>query len=215
MKKDKAVKTVRQMKTDSAFLKIGLGAVLFMMAFMQFKIATRDETVIVMPPFHNETFEFINGRANKEYFEMWAWSVSMLAGNINAGNAEFVRGELEEIATPALYRKLMETIDIELQNIVRDSAVVSFTPREVIYDPELNRFFVIGRQSIDGPGVQNAISKMVTYELGFTTERLRVFLSSYSVYEGRPMTAAVREGDLKKLEREMAAQQSAEDEVGQ
>lgn len=115
---------------------------------------------------------------------MRPWSVSMLAGNITPGNAAFVRGELQRIATPALYRRLMETVDVEVQNIVRDTAVVTFSPREVIYDPELARFFVTGRQQIGGPGVRNAIDKQVTYELGFTTERLRVYLSSYAVYEG-------------------------------
>ncbi len=213
MKRDRAEKTFRQIRADNVVLKIGMGSMLFMCSLFIFSTATRDEAVVILPPFQNETIEFINGRANREFYSQWAWSVSMLAGNITPGNAAFVRGELQRIATPALYRRLMETVDVELQNIVRDNAVVTFSPREVIYDPELGRFFVTGRQQIGGPGVRSAIDKQVTYELGFTTERLRVYLSSYAVYEGRPMTAEVRETEMSRLEtRERQAAEKADDQ---
>lgn len=213
MKKEKAEKVFRQIKSENVILKMGFGSMMFVTSLFIFNVATRDEAVILIPPFQHETIEFINGRANKEFYSQWAWSVSMLAGNITPGNASFVRGELQRISTPALYRRLMETVDIELQNIVRDNAVVTFSPREVVYDPELSRFFVTGRQSIGGPGVRSAIEKQVTYEMGFTTERLRVYLSSYAVYEGKPMTAAIRETEIlrhqerERLDAEKANQQ--------
>lgn len=198
MKKEKAAKTFRQISFDNTLLKVGGGALLISMCWMQFNLATRDEAVILVPPFQHETIEFINGRANKDYYQQWAWSVAMLAGNITPGNADFVRGELERISTPALYRKLISTVDVEIQNIVRDNAVVTFSPREVIYDPELNRFFVTGTQSIGGPGLRRPIDKQMTYELGFTTERLRIYLDSYAIYSGKPMTAQIREQELTK-----------------
>lgn len=213
MKKARAEKTFRQIKIDNTILKIGAGAVLFMNALLVFNIATRDEAVVLLPPYQNDAIEFVNGRANREYYSQWAWSVAMLAGNITPGNASFVRGELQRIATPTLYRKLMETMDVELQNIVRDNAVVTFSPRTVTFDPELGRFFVTGRQQIGGPGVRAAIDKEMTYELGFTTERLRVYLASYAVYEGQPMTAQVRDVALdKRAEEEKRKAKEAEDQ---
>lgn len=200
MKKDRAVKTFRQMKADNMVLKMGMGLALCASAILAINIATRDEAVILVPPFQHETIEFINGRANKTYYEQWAWSVAMLAGNITPGNASFVRGELQRIATPTLYRKLTATLDVELQNIVRDNAVITFSPREVVYDPELNRFFVSGNQGVGGPGLRKNIEKQMTYELGFTTERLRIYLNYFDVYEGRPMTQAIRELELKRKE---------------
>lgn len=202
MKKQKAAKTFRQISFDNTLLKVGGGALLISMCWMQFNLATRDEAVILVPPFQHETIEFINGRANKDYYQQWAWSVAMLAGNITPGNAAFVRGELERIATPALYRKLVSTVNVEIQNIVRDNAIVTFSPREVIYDPELNRFFVTGTQSIGGPGIRRPIDKQMTYELGFTTERLRIYLDSYAIYAGKPMTAETRDQEMKKRAKE-------------
>lgn len=213
MKRNRAEKTFRQFRADNTILKIGMGSMLFMCSLFIFNAATRDEAVVILPPFQHDTIEFINGRANREYYSQWAWSVAMLAGNITPGNAAFVRAELQRISTPALYRRLMETVDVELQNIVRDNAVVTFSPREVIYDPELSRFFVTGRQQIGGPGVRSAIEKQVTYELAFTTERLRVYLSSYAVYEGRPMTSEVRDIEMSRhesREREAAAKADAQ-----
>lgn len=209
MKKEKAAKTFRQISFDNTLLKMGGGALLISMCWMQFNLATRDEAVILVPPFQNETIEFINGRANRDYYQQWAWSVAMLAGNITPGNADFVRGEFERIATPTLYRKLLSTLDIEIQNIVRDNAVVTFSPREVIYDPELNRFFVTGTQSIGGPGLRKPIDKQMTYELGFTTERLRIYLDSYAIYSGKPMTAENRDQELDKRAEEAAAAKDA------
>ena len=196
MKLERAEKNFRQLRADNTILKIGFGGMMFATSLFIFNAVTRDEAVILVPPFQHETIEFINGRANTEFYNQWAWSVSMLVGNITPGNAGFVRGELQRIATPALYRRLMETVDIELQNIVQDNAVVTFSPREVIFDSELNRFFVTGRQTVGGPGVRSPIEKQMTYELGFVTERLRVYLSSFAVYDGKPMTAAIREAEL-------------------
>lgn len=210
MKKEKASKTFRQMSADNTILKIGGGALLVSMCWFQFSMATRDEAVILVPPFQHETIEFINGRANKDYYQQWAWSVAMLAGNITPGNADFVRGELERIATPTLYRRLMSTVDVEIQNIVRDNAIVTFSPREVIYDPELNRFFVTGTQSIGGPGLRRPIDKQMTYELGFTTERLRIYLDSYSIYSGKPMTAETRDQEMQKRADRAAAEKDAD-----
>lgn len=205
MKTARAARTFRQISTDNTILKIGAAALLISMAWMQFSLATRDEAVILVPPFQHETIEFINGRANREYYQQWAWSVAMMAGNITPGNAEFIRGEFERIATPALYRKLMSTLDAEIENIVRDNAVVTFTPRDVTYDPELNRFFVTGTQGIGGPGLRQPISKEMTYELGFVTKRLRIHLDSYAIYEGKPLTARTRDETLDRLAQEAAA----------
>lgn len=212
MKAPRAQKTFRSIALDNKLLKVGAGFVLLMNGFLVFNIATRDSEVILVPPFQNETIEFINGRANREFYSQWAWSVAMLAGNITPGNANFVRGELQRIATPALYRKLTQTVDLELEGIVRDNAVVTFSPREVIYDPELGRFFVTGVQGIGGPGVRSTVEKQLTYELAFTTERLRVYLSQFLVYEGKPMTAAVRDGELQKRDEAAKREQDKQKE---
>ncbi len=196
MKKLRAEKTVRQLKLDAVLLRIGFTAVLLLNAFLGIKILTQEQSVILVPPFQHETIEFINGRANQEFYSQWAWSVSMLAGNLTPGNANFVKGEFQRIATPRLYGEILDTLDAELAAITRDNATVSFSPREVIFDPELNRFFVRGIQKLTGPGARQGIDSQITYELAFVTERLRIYLDYYDVYKGKPRTSDVREQQL-------------------
>lgn len=202
MKMAAATKSVKSMRGENVVIKLGFAAVLFSNAVLGLGIATRDEAVVLVPPFQNSEIEFINGKANREYYQQWAWSTSMMLGNISPGNAKFIRGEIERIATPQLYRTLSEIVDAELRSIIRDKATVTFSPRSVIYDPELNLFFVEGVQQLAGPGVREPISKKITYELGFVTRRLRVYLDSFDVYNGRPRTEAVRETDLEIERRE-------------
>lgn len=211
MKKERAQKTVRQLKLDGALLRTGFAGVLIMNVFMGFKLLTQEQSVILVPPFQHETIEFINGRANQEFYSQWAWSVSMLAGNISGGNAKFVKGEFQRIATPSLYNGILEVLDTELANIKRDNATVTFSPREVIYDPELDRFFVQGKQKLTGPGVRKGLEKEVTYEVGFVTKRLRVYLDYYDVYEGTPLTSDVREQELERqrLQKKLEEQQGS------
>jgi conjugal transfer pilus assembly protein TraE len=204
MKMKKAEKAFRDISAENVILRMGVGAALCVASVFAFFTVTKDETVILVPPFQHEDITFINGKANTDYYEQWAWSVAMLAGNITPGNASFVRDALQQISTPALYRKLMETVDIELQNIARDNAVIMFSPRSITYDPEIDRYFVVGRQQITGPGIKSAIDKQMTYELSFKMEHLRVYLASYAVYEGKPLTAKIRDTELQKLEEEAA-----------
>ena len=69
MKKERAEKTFRQIRTDNVILKMGLGSMLFVTSLFIFNAATRDDTVILVPPFQHETIEFINGRAS--YTGFW------------------------------------------------------------------------------------------------------------------------------------------------
>lgn len=211
VKIERAGKTVRQLKLDVALLRLAFAGVLFMNMFLGFKLLTQEQSVILVPPFQNETIEFINGRANQEFYSQWAWSVSMLAGNLTSGNTRFVKGEFQRIATPGLYNNILEVLDTELASIKRDNATVTFSPRAVIYDPELDRFFVQGMQKLTGPGVQKGLEKQVTFELGFVTKRLRVYLDYYDVYEGKPLTSDIRERELQRqrLQRRLEEQQES------
>lgn len=64
-------------------------------------------------------------------------------------------------------------------------------------------------QSIGGPGLRRPIDKQMTYEMGFTTERLRIYLDSYAIYSGKPMTAENRDEELTKRAHEAAVEAEA------
>ena len=205
MKTKEAIVTFRGTRAENTLLKFGFGALILINGALVLQNMGRTSEVILVPPFQNETIEFTEGKANQEYYQQWAWSTAMLVGNISPGNAKFIRDELERMSTPGLFRDLNEIVELELASIVRDKAAVTFSPRNIIYDPNLDLFFVTGTQELMGPGVQSAIRKDITYEMGFTTQRLRIFLNRFDVYEGAPRTKDVREDRLAEEEAKRAA----------
>lgn len=199
MKAETAKKTVRSISFENQLLRAGVGGCLLVTAVMGYALATRSETVILVPPFTHETISFTEGRANEDYYRQWAWSTAMLLGNLDPSNAEFVRAELQRMATTTLYQRLSEQLTGELASIMRDNAVVTFTPMRIVFDPELDLYFVTGRQQSGGAGARAKSAKTMTYEMKFELDRLRIYLDDISVYPGEPMTADVRESRLAEI----------------
>lgn len=210
MKTDQAKKTVRSLTHDAMLMRAGMGASLCAMAVMAYAMATQQQTVVLMPPFTHETISFTEGRANEDYYKQWAWSTAMLLGNLDPSNAEFVRAELQRMATTSLYKGMSEQLTGELASIMRDNAVVTFTPMKVVYDPELDLYFVTGRQQMGGAGTRDMTTKTITYEMKFILERLRIYLDDIAVYDGQPMTADMRESRLIEQELRRRAEETAD-----
>ena len=206
MRVEKAKRTFRSTTFENQMLRAGIGASLILNMFLGYSTAVRPETVVLLPPFTASEIRFTEGKANAEYYKSWAVSTATLIGNLDPSNVNFVNAELQRIATTGLYRKLEQTIEGEMQNIVDDKAVLQFSPSSVIYDPNLDLYFVTGRQLLSGPGDVKGRSKQITYEMRFTTERLRIYLSDLQVYDGQPMTNDVRESRLAAQEAAQAAE---------
>lgn len=198
MKWTVAEKTVRGYARDNSIKDAVIGVMALVIGYLAFSLATVPPTTVVIPPFQSEEIKFVDGKANREYYEQWAWAMAMLMGNISPANADFVREGIEKMTTPSLFRQMSATMDEELSGITRDRAVIEFSPREIKYDSTLDLFFVNGRQTLSGPGVRNPIEKQITYELGFTLQRNRIFLDRYDVYDGRALTSDIREAELAK-----------------
>lgn len=211
----RAQRSFRQLSADAALLRIGIGASLALNGAFGWALIAQPATVVLLPPHVAETLEFIDGKANAEYYKSWAWSIAMMMGNIDPGNIEFIRKELQRIADTGLYRDLQDRLQAELEDIRRDRAVITFSPREVVHDPALDLFFVTGRQTLGGPAGKVIASRQITYEMAFTQRRLRIWLTRLAVYDGDPMTADVRADRLETLERaERAAEAGRRGEDG-
>lgn len=196
MKLKTAEKTVRSIGQHNSILTVIIGGMTVLVGYLSFTLATMPPTTIIVPPFQSEELTFVDGRANHEYYEQWAWAMAMLMGNISPANASFVRSGIEKMTTPSLFRQMAAATDDELAALQRDKAVITFSPREIIYDAALDLFFVVGRQSLTGPGVRAPVDKQIVYELGFTLQRNRIFLDRYDVYSGKPRTNDIRDQEI-------------------
>lgn len=205
MKMERAKATYRAMSWDNQIFKAGIGASLILNMAFGYALISRPETVVLMPPFESEEMRFTSGRANSSYFKNWAYSTAVLLGNLDPSNTEFVTHNLQRLATPALYTRIEARIEGELAGIIEDQAVVTFAPTRVLYDPEIDRYFVPGVQRIGGPGTRVLQAKDITYEMQFVTEWNRVFLADIRVYDGSPLTSDIREERIQSMQNAAAA----------
>ena len=138
MKLKTAEKTVRSIGQHNSILTVIIGGMTVLVGYLSFTLATMPPTTIIVPPFQSEELTFVDGRANHEYYEQWAWAMAMLMGNISPANASFVRSGIEKMTTPSLFRQMAAATDDELAALQRDKAVITFSPREIIYDAALD-----------------------------------------------------------------------------
>ena len=200
MKMADAIRTFRQQQSDTRFFRFAIAGSLLLNAAFGFALVMQPETVVLVPPYTYETIRFVEGKANQEYYRSWAWSNAMLLGNLDPSNIEFVRGELQRIASTRLYSDIEAKISAEMENIIRDKAVIQFSPRSIVYDPNLDLYFVTGRQTLGGPAGKAIAAKEITYEMGFTTTRNRIFLDEFRVYDGQPLTNDIRQDRLRQMD---------------
>lgn len=205
-----SIRTVRSLRMENILVRYGMGVMALTIATQGFLLANRSRDVILVPPFQTEAITFTEGRANSAYFKQWAWSISMLVGNISPGNADFVRQQVEQLVTPDLFRRMGQQLDKDLQNLKSDNAVVMFAPSQVTYDPELELYFVTGQQTLSGPARKSDETKQVTYEMKFATDQLRISISSFAVYDGPALTSLTRNDVLEQRAREAEAAKSTE-----
>lgn len=208
MKMKKAKVTFRELSVGNQVLRLGIGSSLCLNLLFGYWAMTRPETVVLVPPYTHEEIRFTEGRANAEYYKQWSWSVAMLVGNLDPSNTEFVKYELQRMATTGLYAQLESTLTDELREIVRDRVTITFTPVEVIYDPELDLHFVTGEQIVTGVGTRDLKRTKITYEMKFKTDRLRIRLTELRVYPGDAMTAENRRQRLEQQEAQAKQEES-------
>ena len=201
-----AVRSVRGLRYENILVRYGVGIMACTIAFQGFLLSSRTRDVVLVPPFQTEAITFTEGRANAEYYKQWAWSISMMVGNISPGNADFVKGEVEKLVTPDLYRRMIQKLEADLDSLKSDSAVVTFAPAEVIFDPKLDLYCVSGQQTISGPARKTDDTKQVTFEMSFVSDRLRIRMASFTVYDGQPLTSESRNEMLDQREREAATE---------
>ncbi|PZQ48812.1 MAG: hypothetical protein DI556_13435 [Rhodovulum sulfidophilum] len=211
MKVADAIKTFRDQQADARFLRFGIAGSLLLNMGLGFALIMQPETVVLVPPYTYDEIRFVEGKANQEYYRSWAWSNAMLLGNLDPSNVEFVRGELQRIASTRLYSEIEAKISAEMENISRDKAVIQFSPRTITYDPNLDLYFVSGRQTLGGPAGKAIGAKQITYEMGFRTVRNRIFLDEFRVYDGAPLTNDIRQDRLRQIEEQrLDAEREAE-----
>jgi conjugal transfer pilus assembly protein TraE len=147
-----------------------------------------DRTVVLVPPLMDERMEVSLQRASEGYKKAWALTIAQLTGNVTPSNADLVLETLGDLLSPDAYRKIAASLASQVADIKRDSLVVSFEPRQVMYERASGKVFVTG--SFRSQGVSGSPIKAVrTYEIVVDIRLGRPWVTRFSPYEGMPVTA--------------------------
>ena len=147
-----------------------------------------DRTVVLVPPVVDERLEISSSHASVGYKKAWALTVAQLAGNVTPGNADLVLQMMGDLLSPEAYRNISAELAGQIADIKRDSLVVSFEPRQVLFEPQANKVFVTGQFA--SHGVSGAPIKLTrTYEMKIDIRMGRPWITRFVPYQGMPVTA--------------------------
>lgn len=141
----------------------------------------------IAPPGMNEAVRISVNEANAAYKRAWGLFLADLLGNVKPGGVDFILATITPLLAPDLHRPVVDAIHKQASEIERDHVSVSFTPKEIKYNPDTDRVYVTGRQISAGPG-SDPVTKQRTYEFTIVIEHYQPMVSHLSVYDGAPNT---------------------------
>lgn len=174
-------------RVESRWLRwvaLGLVAANVVLAIAVFSTRT---VVTIQPPGLNEAARITINEANGAYKRAWGVFLAQLLGNVKPGSAEFILATISPLLSADLYRPVVNAIHEQADKIRQDRVSVSFTPREVNYDPDADIVYVTGRQVSAGPG-SDPVTAQRTYEFTITIQHYQPQVTRLAVYSGAAKT---------------------------
>lgn len=145
------------------------------------------ERLVIIPPVVNEQIELAYHSASKSYHEAFALYVASFMGNINPGNATFIKQALELSFAPNLYAEIQSKISDDAERMRASGRTLRFYPDRVIYEESTGKSFVAGKQEIVS-AAGNVHEQDVTFEMRVAIRSGLPKVENYVFYTGAPRT---------------------------
>jgi len=165
---------------QSATVGLGLTNAITAMALL-FKATP----VILIPPTLPGEVEIAKNQGSSTLKESWGLYLAELLGNVTPGNAPFIERSLGPLLDSGIYPEVMTILGREVEALRMDRVSVKFKSREVMYDAQLDRVYVSGEQTSQGPGSAPE-SRPRTYEFRIGFRHYRPVIEHIDVYSGEP-----------------------------
>jgi len=134
---------------------------------------SKDRVTTLVPPTLSEAVSVSKRNADAGYKKAWGLYVASLLGNVSPGNADFVIESLQLLMSPRVFANLKQSVASDVEMIKKDGVSVSFEQKQVLYEKETDKVFVIGRT-----GISNAAGTVTKFD--------RVFEVRVSIDNGQP-----------------------------
>lgn len=166
------------------YTTLAMAVAIVMLIFM---VAQKRERIIVVPPMLEERIELAYQSANEPYYKAFGLYVASFLGNINPGNAGFVREGLSLSFSPSLYAEMRAKITEDAEKMRVSGRTLRFYADRVLYEPDTGKTFVAGKQEIVS-AAGNVHDQDVCYEMVVAIRDGLPKIEKFSYYQGAPKT---------------------------
>ena len=150
-------------------------------------VVQKRERLVLIPPVLDERVELAYQAANEGYYKAYALYVASFLGNINPGNANFVKEGLALSFSPRLYAEMRAQITEDAEKMRISGRTLRFYADRVLYEPETGKTFVAGKQEIVS-AAGNVHDQDVTYEMMVAIRDGLPKIEKFAYYTGAPRT---------------------------
>lgn len=154
---------------------------------LSFFVMGKHERIIILPPVIDERVELAYQSANEAYYKAYALYVASFLGNINPGNANFVKEGLSLSFSPTLYAEMRAQITEDAEKMRVSGRTLRFYADSVLYEPETGKTFVVGKQEIVS-AAGNVHDQDVSYEMRVAIRDGLPRIENFAYYTGAPRT---------------------------
>lgn len=186
VKQSHAIKTFRGMVASNNITRVSnmllSGGLLLCLGIIFFK----DAEVIAIPEQNMFGELSIQGtKANQNYQQAWAYSISSLIGNINPQNVSFVKKTMMNVLSPHLQLQIEPMLDRQAEMIkMRDIRQV-FIAEDLMHEPTTDLITVWGQKITFIDGKPKADTKW-SYEFKIVANNGRPKVTHIDQYPGTP-----------------------------
>lgn len=150
----------------------------------------KDRVTVLVPPTLNEAVSVAKRNADASYKKAWGLYVASLLGNVSPGNADFVIESLQLLMSPRVFSQLKQSVAADVEMIKKDGVSVSFEQKQVLYEKETDKIFIIGRTGISNAA--GAVTKFDrVFEVRVTIDNGNPQIVALDSYQGKPRTLDV------------------------
>ena len=164
---------------SNLILSILLGVVVLMLFFQPpHTIAVTEDNV-----FGN--FEVQGGKSNQHFQQSWAFAVANLLGNIDPGNAKFVKQAILNVLSPRLKVEMEPLLDKQVELIQQRGVKQVFIVDDLIHEPETDLIAIWGRKVTYINNKQRDTERW-TYEMKIIARNGKPRVVYLNQYKGSP-----------------------------
>lgn len=181
-------------------------------------ISKDKERVVITPPHLAEQVVVAWNDASPEYYKSVAHWLAGTIGSVNENNIEFVKKALEQYFNPDIRQDLLA----KLQGIAKDpvrkiaGAQVWFEGKELVWERETSKVFVLGNLAYMSPGQNQASYDPVTYEFDIKMIDGLPRVTGFNSYRGAARTQRwLRENEFLGIGKEKVQKEIEEESARQ